>query len=376
MNDSRLARLADVLVNYSVRVRPDDLVLVRATTVAERLVLEICRAVVEAGGRPHIRLWPEEYEELLLKHGRPRQLAAVNPILVHEMKTVDCMIAVWGGRNTRFLAGVDPKKQARLQQSRRPLLDLLMSREAARRRPLRWVGTQYPCDSAAQDADMSTADFADFVFRAGFLHKSDPAAEWRKLSVAQQRLCDFLGRSRQLRFRHPDGTDLRVGVAGRRWINCDGANNFPDGEVFTGPIEDGTDGVVQYRFPALYGGREAHDVRLVFRAGRVVDCSASRGEDFLTQMLDQDPGARRLGEIAIGTNYHIDRYMRNTLFDEKIGGTFHAALGAAYTKTGGRNKSALHWDMVCDLRRGGVIEADGRVISRDGRFTNRAWPRP
>jgi aminopeptidase len=186
---------------------------------------------------------------------------------------------------------------------------------------------------------------------------------------------DFLNRAREVRFRAPDGTDLRVGVNGRRWINCDGHENFPDGEVFTGPIEDATEGTVHYQPPAAYGGREVTDIRLKFKAGRVVDCSAGKNEDYLIQMLDQDRGGRVLGEIAIGTNYDIEKHTRNTLFDEKIGGTFHAALGAAYPETGGKNQSGLHWDMVCDLRTGGTIEVDGKVISRNGRFLNAAWPR-
>jgi aminopeptidase len=223
---------------------------------------------------------------------------------------------------------------------------------------------------------MSLSQYEDFVFRAGLLHLPNPAAEWRRISERQQRICDHLNKVSEVRFRTPAGTDLRVGVKGRRWINCDGHENFPDGEVFTGPIEDATEGVVVYSFPAVHHGREVHDIRLRFKAGRVVDASASKGEDFLIKMLDQDPGARVLGEIAIGTNYSIQEYTRNTLFDEKIGGTFHAAVGAAYPESGGKNESGLHWDMVCDLRNGGTIEADGKVISRNGRFTQASWPQP
>jgi len=374
MPDPRLAKLADVLVGYCVGVKKNDLVLIRGDIAAEPLALEVCRAVVQAGGRPHIRLAPEEHEEILLKHGDKRQLETPNEILLNEVNTVDCMVAFWGGRNSRYLASCDPAKQASYSKGRKPVLERLLERAAQKKDPLRWVGTQVPTAAAAQDADMSTAQFADFVFAAGYIDKRDPAAVWRKLSVAQKRACDHLNKCRELRFRNEDGTDLRVGIKGRTWINCDGHHNFPDGEVFTGPIEDATEGVVQYRFPAVYSGREVTDIRLVFKAGRVVDCSASKGEDFLIQMLDQDAGARTLGEIAIGTNYSVTRYMKNTLFDEKIGGTFHAALGKAYPESGGKNVSGLHWDMVCDLREGGVIEADGKVISRNGRFTKANWP--
>lgn len=379
MRDPRLAKLADVLVNYSSAVRGGELVCIRGSTVTEPLVIETARAVIEAGGHPHVRMWPEEVDELRLKLGNDAQLDYLNPLLLHEMQTIDVLISFWGGANTKHLSGCDPARQARSHRARKPILDAMMRRESlprGHRSRLRWVGSQYPTHSAAQDAGMSLAEYEEFVYRAGMLDRSDPVRAWKTLSVAQQRLCDLLSRGRELRFVHPDGTDLRLGVAGRRWINCDGAKNFPDGEVFTGPIEDATTGVVQFRFPAVHGGREINDVRLVFKAGRVVECSASKGEDFLVRMLDQDRGSRILGEAAIGTNFEIRRYSCNTLFDEKIGGTFHVALGAAYPESGGRNSSALHWDLVCDLRRGGRIELDGRVISKDGRFLDARLPQP
>jgi len=208
------------------------------------------------------------------------------------------------------------------------------------------------------------------------LHHDDPAAAWQTLSAAQARVAESLQSVRELHFWTPRGTNLRVGVAGRTWINCDGRENFPDGEVFTGPIEDATEGVVCFDFPAVHGGREVQDVRLEFRAGRVVAASAAKGEDFLIRLLDQDAGARVLGEVAIGCNYAVARYTRNTLFDEKIGGTFHVALGASYPESGGLNRSGLHWDLVCDLRPGGRIEADGRVMHENGRFLDPAWPQP
>jgi aminopeptidase len=251
-------------------------------------------------------------------------------------------------------------------------MELFLRRAAEK--SLRWVATQFPCQAAAQEADMSLAEYEDFVFAAGMLDQDDPAAAWNVLSERQARLVGFLQTVRELRFVTAAGTDLRVGVGGRTWINCDGHENFPDGEVFTGPREDATEGTVCFDFPAVRGGREVLGVRLVFRAGRVVEASAAKGEEFLFQMLDQDEGARVLGEVALGCNYAITRHTRNTLFDEKIGGTFHVALGAAYPESGGTNQSALHWDMVCDLRQGGRIEADGRVISENGRFREPNWP--
>ena len=222
---------------------------------------------------------------------------------------------------------------------------------------------------------MSLANYEHFVFQAGLLHLDDPAAAWGEISRRQQRMTDYLNGIREIHFTTPQGTDLTLAVAGRRWINCDGHENFPDGEVFTGPIEDATQGVVCYSFPAVHGGREVDGIRLTFRNGRVVDASATKGEEFLLAMLDQDNGSRILGEIALGTNYSIQQYTKNTLFDEKIGGTFHAALGTAYPETGGTNESALHWDMVCDLRQGGQVWADGTLINENGQFVDPHWPR-
>ena len=300
-------------------------------------------------------------------------LRYINPLSAREIETIDATIGIWADENTKSLTRVDPKKQAAVSQARRPIMKRFLERAALKGKDkLRWTGTQFPCQSAAQDAERSLAEYEDFVYTAGLLDAPDPAALWRKFSDRQKKVADYLNKCREVRFRTPQGTDLTLGVRGRRWISCDGHENFPDGEVFTGPIEDATEGVVFYSFPAVHGGREAHDIRLKFKAGKVVDASASKGEDFLIQMLDQDKGARILGEIAIGTNYAIQEYTKNTLFDEKIGGTFHAAVGAAYPETGAKNDSGLHWDMVCDLRQGGTIEADGKVISRNGRFLNAA----
>lgn len=377
MRDARLDKLANVLVTYSVGVKKNDLVRVQGPVVSIPLIRAVYREVMAAGGHPMLRLSDNECEDIFYELARPHQLAYQNPLSVPEVETVDCSIGLWADDNTKSLTRVDPKRQSAVSQARRPVLEKFLARAGRKGGDkLRWTGTQYPCQAAAQDAERSLAEYEDFVFRAGLLDRRDPAAEWRKISERQKRVCDVLNRGREIRFRTPQGTDLKLGIKGRHWINCDGHENFPDGEVFTGPIEDATEGVVGYSFPAVHGGREVHNIRFQFKAGRVVDASASKGEDFLIQMLDQDRGARVYGEIAIGTNYAITEYTKNTLFDEKIGGTFHAAVGAAYPESGGTNKSGLHWDMVCDLRKGGTIELDGKVISRNGRFTNSAWPKP
>jgi len=373
MQDPRLEKLAQVLVSYSTGVKAGDLVRIAGPPVARPLVVALYRAVIQAGGHPVVTMAPDECAEIRLQDASEEQLRFEDPIDLHMVEQIDVSIGIWGQDNTKALSGTDPKRQSLVSQARKRYLNRFLERAATKE--LRWVGTQFPCQAAAQDAQMSLAAYERFVFAAGLLGRDDPARAWAEISQRQQKLVDYLQAIEEIRFCTPQGTDLVLGVAGRRWINCDGHENFPDGEVFTGPVEDATQGVVCYSFPAVYGGREVDGIRLEFRDGHVVDASASKGEDFLLTMLDQDPGARILGEIALGTNYSIQQYTKNTLFDEKIGGTFHAAVGTAYPETGGRNESGLHWDMVCDLHSGGQVFADGRLISENGRFLDAEWPR-
>ncbi len=372
MQDPRLEKLADVLVNYSTAVRAGDLVRLAAPPIGRPLLVALYRAVLQAGGHPHVEMAPDECAEIKLETANDEQLHYEDPVDRFTTERIDVSISMWGEENTKALTGTDPTKQALASQARKNIRARFMERAAAGE--LRWVGTQFPCQAVAQDAQMSLAAYEQFVFEAGLLYLDNPAGAWREISRRQQYVVDYLDAVSQLHFTTPEGTDLKVGVEGRKWINCDGHENFPDGEVFTGPLENATEGVVCFSFPAVHGGREVDGVRLTFKDGRVVDASATHGEKFLLAMLDSDAGARVLGEIAFGTNYSIRQYTKNTLFDEKIGGTFHAALGLAYPETGGKNESGLHWDMVCDLRRGGEVFADGELISKDGRFVISSWP--
>jgi len=372
MREPRIDRLAEVLVQYSTAVKRGELVSLVGPPVTEPLILALYREVLKAGGHPMVVMEPEACAEILYRAGSQKQLAYVNPLELREVEAVDVTIHCFASENTRALSRIDPARQAARSRARRPLMDAFLQRAA--NKSLRWVATQFPCQASAQEAETSLEDYADFVFAAGLLDKDDPGAAWRGLSKQQARLASFLQDIRELRFITDAGTDVLLGVGGRTWINCDGHENFPDGEVFTGPIEDATEGTIIFDCPSIHGGREVSGVRLVFRQGRVVEASAQKGEDFLLRMLDQEPSARVLGEVALGCNYAITRHTRNTLFDEKIGGTFHVALGAAYPESGGKNQSGLHWDMVCDLRKGGRIKADGEVISENGRFLNRDWP--
>jgi aminopeptidase len=374
MTDPRYDKLADVIVNYSTRVKPGDLVRLAGPVVGRPLLVAIYKAVVKAGGHPFLNVTFDECQETRLLEASDEQLKFANPIDLFMVDAIDVSISLWGEDNTKALTQVPAARQGLAGQSRRPMMTKFFQRAAEGK--LRWCGTQFPCHAAAQDAEMSLAAYEKFVFEAGLLHLDDPAAAWRAVSERQQRLADYLQDKKEIRFVTPQGTDIKLAVAGRRWINCDGHENFPDGEVFTGPHEDAVEGVICYSFPAVHGGRECDGIRLTFRGGKVVDASATKGEDFLIAMLDQDPGARVLGEIAIGTNYSVKRYTKNTLFDEKIGGTFHAAVGSSYPETGGKNDSGLHWDMVCDLRNGGQIFVDGKLISENGRFIDPTWPQP
>lgn len=383
MRDPRLEKLADVLVSYSARIKKGDLVAVRGDPVGMPLILAIYERVLKSGGHPFWQPVSEDLEDAFLATASDEQLAFLNPLLTHQIETIDARISLWAENNTKRKSRVDSSKMAKVSAANAPLMNRFLERAA--RGQLRWVGTQYPTQASAQDAEMSLAQYEHFVFRAGLLHLPDPAAEWQLISERQQRVADWLNSRKVVRFQAPppegstEPTDLTVNVDGATWINCCGHENFPDGEVFAGP--QGVDGVVHYTFPGVYQGREVEGIRLKFKAGRVVEASARKNEDFLIKMLDQDAGARTLGEIAIGTNYAIKEFSKNTLFDEKIGGTFHAAVGAGYPESGSTNKSGLHWDMVCDLRpgadrAGGTISADAEVFHKDGLFTREGWPAP
>lgn len=374
MRDPRLAKLADVLVNYSVGVKKGDLVRINGSPIALPLAVEVYRAVLLAGGHPMVRLNPEELTELFIRHATQDQLAYLNPVALFEYEKIDCSIGFWAEENTRALTNTDPEKLRLSEAARKPLMDAFMKRAAVG--ALRWVGTQFPTNACAQDAEMSLGEYEEFVFAAGMLDHPDPVAAWKAISEKQQRLADFLNGKKDYRVVAANGTDIRMSVENHRWINCDGHENFPDGEVFTGPVLDSVNGVVRFSFPAVHHGREVQDVELTFKDGKVVGARASKGEEFLFKMLDMDPGSRFMGECALGTHYGIKQYTKNTLFDEKIGGTAHFAIGAGYPETGNSNESGLHWDMVVDLRQGGHVEIDGIVFARDGRFLMEGFPNP
>ena len=232
----------------------------------------------------------------------------------------------------------------------------------------RWSLTLFPTHAHASEAGLSLRAYEDFYYGACLATDGDPVTAWERQSDQVRRLAEWIQGKEEVHIQGP-GTDIKLNVAGRKWIPCVGEHNMPDGEFFTGPVEDSVEGEIAYSFPTSYGGREVGGVRLRFEGGRIVDASADRGEAFLHEMLDTDEGAKRLGELGIGTNYGISTGTKEILLDEKIGGTVHMAIGMSYPESGGVNSSAVHWDMVCDLRQGGTISVDGQEIQRDGRFT-------
>ena len=365
MTDPRMSTWARTLVDYSVEVRPGQTVAISGGVAAEPLLRAIHREVVAQGGHPVMLPTFSGLAADLLDQGTDEQLAFITPVERFVREQADAIITVLAETNTKALSGVDPARQMLFQRARTELIQTFLRRSSAGE--LRWVGTLYPTDAYAQDAELTTADFADFVFTACKLDQSDPVTAWQTQAREQQRLIDWLAGKREVWLRGPD-TDLILWVEGRTWINADGTMNLPDGEIFTGPVEDSVEGRVRFSYPVVVGGREVHDVRLRFEGGRVVDASAAKNEGYLVQTLDTDPGARVLGELAFGTNFGITRFIKNILFDEKIGGTVHMALGSGYPETGSSNQSAVHWDLICDLRRGGSVDVDGEPFLRDGRY--------
>jgi aminopeptidase len=363
--DERLAKLADVLVRYSTAVRAGDEVCIDGHPPTASLMREVYRAALAAGGYPSARFAVDEEEEALLEEGSDEQLDWVQPEVRWNLEHGDVWIALAGPENTRHLSGFDPARMARRLKAREPYQDRYLDRSA--RGEFRWVMCGYPTHAAAQQAGMSLPEFEEILSRAAFLDANDPVAEWQVFGEGLDRIGSFLERTSELRIVAED-TDLTVGVGGRTWIRANGKSNLPDGEVFTGPVETSVEGTIRFTFPATIRGRQAEDVRLRFDGGEVVEASAARGEDFLREMIGMDDGARRAGEFAFGLNEAVRDHTGTTLLDEKIGGTVHLALGRSIIGTGGENMSALHWDMVCDLRRGGEVYADGELVYRDGAF--------
>ena len=365
MRDHRADALAQILVRYSTRVGRGDVCVIQSTTAAEVLVQAVYEEVLRAGGLPIMQVTTTGAQSAFYGLASDEQLDWVPPPAEWAAEHSDVRIAIMADVNSRELSQIDPRKQARTQKARKRIMETSMRRSAAGEH--RWSLTLFPTHAYASEAGMSLAAYEDFYYAACLATDADPVTAWQRQSDEVNRLAAWIEGKEEVRIQ-AQGTNLTLGVAGRHWIPCVGEHNMPDGEFFTGPIEDSVNGEIAYSFPASYGGRSVSGIRLRFQDGKVVDASAEQGEEFLVEMLDSDEGARRLGEIGIGTNYGIETGTKEILLDEKIGGTVHLAVGMSYPETNGVNSSAVHWDMVCDLRRGGSIVVDGVELQRDGKF--------
>lgn len=351
---------ADLICDYSLEISRGDQVLVDSPVVAQPFLLELQKAILEREAWPLFRLKFSGQEPGFYRHAKDVHLEGFAPLELHEYKSVDRHLRVIASQDPDGFDGIDPGIISRATKSRAPLLAAKFAIE------LRSL-TYWPTEIAAARAGITLDDLNHFVNSALFLDKTDPVAEWKELQTFQARLIDRLSLGDEIRIEAP-GTDLTLRVKGRTWINSAGKRNMPSGEIFTGPLEDSANGTISFHVPSAPAGVSVRNIRLTFKDGIVVEHSADEGTEYLTRMLDTDPGARRLGEIGIGTNFGIDRPVNEILFDEKIGGTVHLAIGNSYPESGGTNTSSVHWDMICDLRLGGRLSVDGEVFQENGVF--------
>ena len=359
MSDIRISRLADILVNHSTKLKPGERCLITATTQAEPLVRELYKKILEAGAHPLVLMDFPDQEEVLMMDGNDDQLKYLNPFKELAYNEYESRINIHSSADPRALGKIDPAKLGLRSKAMKPVLEAQMRRGATGE--FKWVTTLFPTQGYANEAKMSLKDYEDFVYSACFADEEDPVAHWRKIQVEQDEIVKRVNNREWFELKGPN-VDLRVSTKGRTFINCYGVNNMPDGEVFTGPVEDSAIGWVKYTYPAIYNGVAVEGIRLEFANGKVVKATSDTNEKYLLQMLDSDDGSRYLGEFAIGTNFGINKFTGHILFDEKIGGSFHMALGAGYPETGAKNRSAIHWDMICDLRTDSEIRADGELL--------------
>jgi len=365
LRDPRVENLAKILVGYSTKVKAGEVVSIDGSVGAEPLLRAVYEEVLKAGAHPLLNVALDGVAATYFEHANDAQIEWVSPHMQWTVEHADVRIGIGADANTRELSKVPPERQTMRQTAVGPVLNRMMERSAAGE--FRWCYTLFPTNAYASEAEMSLRDYEDFYFGACLADDGDPLTAWTRASSECERLAEWIEGHEEVRVTAP-GTDITLGIAGRHFIPCVGDHNMPDGEFFTGPVEDSVEGEVTFHLPAVIAGREVSGVRLRFESGKVVDASAERGEEFLIKLLDTDEGARRLGELGIGTNYAIDRGTLEVLLDEKIGGTVHMAVGKSYPESGGVNDSAVHTDLVCDLRQGGKLEVDGAVMQEDGKF--------
>ena len=365
MIDPRAEKLAKVLVNYSVNVQPDDKVAIMGHLIAQPLLAEIYRQVLRAGGHPVVFWNDSAMQDIFFQEANEEQLTYIPEVFKQVIETYDCLIALWGSDNTRNLSNADPLKLQLNSQAEGELGKIQMARSAAGE--MRWVGAMFPTAAYAQEADMSLREYEDFVYGTCYVDKDDPVAEWNRIHDEQQKLVDWLDGKKQVRVKGPNA-DITLSIDGRKFINSDGHHNMPSGEIFTSPVKESVNGWIRFTYPAIYSGREVEGIELRFENGKIVEASAEKNEEFLLSVLDTDEGSRYLGEFAVGTNKGIKQFTKSILFDEKIGGSIHMAVGMAFPEANGKNESAVHWDMICDMRDGGKIWVDDVLFYDSGEF--------
>jgi len=371
MTDPRMSNLARLLVQYSVAVQPGEFVNIRyfgSIVAGMPMIAEVFREVLRAGGNPHIQVHPaftEEIGYLFLKEATDDQISFVDPTADLLVKEVDCEVAIACDTNTLYLAQIDPERHTLRRMAAKELTELLWERWG--RGELRWVYSGFPSTGQAQDAEMSLEEYGDFVYAATCTDTEDAVDKWNAIREYQERLVTWLDRKEMIVI-SGDGVDLEMSMKGRKFINCCGKVNMPDGEIFTGPVETSVNGRVKFSYPCIWSGIEVNGVDLTFEQGKVVEARAEKNEAFLLETLKTDAGASYLGELGIGTNNQIDRFTGNMLFDEKMAGTIHLALGRGIPESGSKNKSAIHWDLLTDMRNGGTITVDGELFYESGQF--------
>jgi len=365
MRDPRIDKLANLLAHYSIQVQPKQRVLIHGEFGGEPLLAAVFRTCLAAGAYPFVLPYPRDYLDSIFRYATAEQYAPLNKPLTEMIKSFDARVRILGEENTREASQFDPQLVASFWAENGKMSNIMLEREA--RGEMKWVLSLFPTQAYAQDANMSLTEYEDFVYNACMPDADDPLGYWKKVEARQAKAIDWLKGKQSVHVSAP-GTDLTLGISGRPFINCACQVNVPDGEIFTSPLEDSTNGYVTFSYPTLYEGFEVTGVRLEFENGKVVKAAADKNEDYLFEKLDTDPGARYLGEFAIGTNEGIDRFTGQILFDEKIGGSFHLAVGHGYPESLSQNKSSVHWDMICDLRQGGEIHVDGELFYKDGKF--------
>jgi len=357
-------KYAQLLVNYCVEINEGDNLYIKSTTLAEPLIKEVYREAIIRGANVEVNLEFRDKYNMFINNASEAQLKSISPFFLTAMRDFDAYLFIKAPFNTNEEKNVDAQKANIHREAMSPANKFYFERAASR--ALKRNFSLYPTQASAQEAGMSLDEYEDFVFGACKLYDDNPSESWRNVGRMQQRAVDKLNSHKNFRYKGPD-FEISFNTEGRIWINSDGKTNMPSGEIYTSPVEDSVNGVVHFSYPCIYNGHEVEGVTLWVKDGFVEKWEAKKGKELLDKIFELK-GARYFGEAAIGTNENINRITKNILFDEKMGGSIHMAVGQSYIQTGGKNESSIHWDMITDMKNGGEIFADNELIYRDGKF--------